>query len=284
MLPAFIALALAVSPHLEEARRHLETSNFAKARAALELARASTLDPGERREVLSMLAYCWAAENDGQQVVLVYKELLAVDPLAPAPSNRKLRASFQEAKTALYPADFVKLSAEPARPGRVAVRLVDPWGRCGGGVHLVEVASDGSTSSRPIVLDETGRGSTDVGALAAYVEGRGAEGPCASLGSTQAPLHLATRAVEPEPVAPPSAPRPRWVPWTTLAVGAASGLAAGLCFALGETTRVDALTQRFASDVRAGEVRARDLFTAGWGSLAGAVALLTTSVVLFATW
>lgn len=282
MLPAFIALSLAVSPHLEEARRHLETSNFAKARAALELARASTLDAAERREVLSTLAYCWAAENDAQQVVLVYKELLAVDPLAPAPTNRKLRASFQEAKSALYPPDFVKLSSEPTRPGRVAVRLVDPWSRCSGGVHLVEVASDGSTSSRPIALDESGRGSADVGALAAYVEGRGAEGACASLGSSQAPLHVGTK-VEPERVVTPS-PRPRWVPWTTLAVGGATGLASGLCFALGEVSRGDALTQRFASDVRAGELRARDLFIAGWGTLAGAVALLTTSVILFATW
>ncbi|MDX2012670.1 MAG: hypothetical protein SFW67_20900 [Myxococcaceae bacterium] len=282
MLSVLIALSLAVSPHLEEARRHLDASDFARARAALELARASTLDAAERREVLSLLAYCWAAENDAEQVVLVFKELLAVDPLAPAPSNRKLRLSFQQAKAALYPPDFVKLSPEPARPGRVSVRLVDPWGRCTGGVHLVERGGDGRLRSRPITLDEAGRGGAEVGDSPAFVEARGATGPCAGLGSPEAPLHVGAPQSVPPP--PPAPSRPRWVPWATLGVGTAAGVAAGLLFAAGDTTRTNALAQRFASDVRAGELQALGFFTAAWGTLVGAAIVLATSVVLFATW
>ena len=285
LLALLISVSVSATPYLDEARGLVERLQFDAALKKLELAGASTtLSLEERREVAALRAHCWAAEGRMEQVDSVYAELLARDSRAPAPSSGppRLREAFRKAKERLYPPGFVSLTRAASPPGRVVIRLVDPWARCAS----VEVsASDtaGGWRSTPIELDLEGQGAAATPATGAwFIEARTAEGAsCASLGTQAAPFVVESAA--PSNVVTASG-RASWVPWVVTAVAIALTASAAVTGALGASALDRSRSASFAFDVRAEELAARNAFSWMWGLGASAAASIAASVIFFAAW
>lgn len=288
-LASLVVIIASASPQLEEGRVLVQQLQFAQARVRLEAAKASTtLSIDERREVIGLLAHCFAAEGRVPDAENVYAELLATDAKAPAPVSGppRLRDAFRRAKERLYPPTFASLTREVAAPGRVGVQLLDPWSRCGGGVFLLRRTTEGFVAE-PVTLDERGHGQADLANAAAwYVEARGPTGErCAAIGSAAEPFLNAPPIVE---TAAPSVvvarPRSRVVPWLVFGVAAAAAVTTGIFAGLGADSLARSKQAVFASDLRQGELAARDQFSLAWGFGAGAGLATLATVVLFVAW
>src|SRR4051812_9335258 len=124
------ALILATNPYLAESRQLYESLRYEKAIMRLELARkVPTTSNDERREILDLLARSYAALGQLDKAEDSYAELLAKDPHAPSPDEAapKIRQVFSKAKERLYPPTYVRVRAESAPEGEVAVAVIDPW-------------------------------------------------------------------------------------------------------------------------------------------------------------
>lgn len=285
LLALLISASVSATPSLDEARGLVERLQFDAALKQLDLADASsTLSVSERREVAALRAHCWAAEGRMEQVDTVYAELLARDPRAPAPSSGppRLRDAFRKAKERLYPPGFVSLTRAASPPGRVVIRLVDPWARCAR-VEVLAGDADGTWRATPIELDPEGQGAAATPASGAwFIEARTADGAsCASLGTKAAPFVV-------EVAAPSSVVTARgrasWVPWAVTAVAVALTAGAAISGGLGTSALDRARTASFAFDVRAEELAARNAFTWTWGLGAAAAASIAASVSFFLVW
>src|SRR5581483_1120788 len=246
-----LALALAATPELDEARALCKALHCAEAVPLLERAAAA---PGatlaERREAYDLLARAWAAEGDLQAAQAAYGELLSKDAYAPAPVDAapKLREVFRAAKAALYPPGTVRLTRRSA----TAVELFDPWGA----VARIE-AKGAAQSPAPVIATAPGAAVAARGAngelLASLVEQPVATSPHKPPPAPR-PAHAASEPAQPavadEPapppapqVMPPTAPpvlvlveaRPTWRWPVSIACGLLGVAAGGVAIGLGIT-------------------------------------------------
>jgi hypothetical protein len=285
MTPLVITLtAFGASPYIDEARQLVEGVQFEAALKKLELAQASTaLTAEDRRAIAGLMAHCWAAEGRMEKVEAVYAELLTNDPRAPAPVSGppRLREAFRRVKERVYPAKYVSLTREPSPPGRVALRLVDPWDRCAT-VQLVTRTSSGVTKD-PVPVDPQGLGAAtlpDAGAW--FVEARDAQSqPCATLGSAETPFVIAP--VE-TPRAVATVGPPPWVKWV-IAAGALGLAGAATASGFSGANSLEAARRtEFADELRANELAAQQAFRWTWGLGIAAGVFTAAAVVLFFGW
>jgi hypothetical protein len=127
---AFVSLVLTTNTGLDSARALAAELRFEEAATQLELARKQpSLMPGERIELLQLLAKCQVALGHWGEAENAYSELLSLEPDVELPpkSSPKIVGVFDAVKKRLYPDQKVELVEVPAPPGRVSVRLVDPY-------------------------------------------------------------------------------------------------------------------------------------------------------------
>ena len=185
LLSVAAALVLAAqpnSPWLDEARSLVEQLRFSDAITRLEVARqVRSLEPGELRQVLELLAYCQVAEGRRDAAEATYTTMLQADPslqLSRESSSPKVLEVLEAAKKKLFPPDYVRLEEQPSPAGRVSLRLIDPWSLVRE-VVLFERRDGGEW--RETVLNEEGHqfrfALTVSGELEWYVEARVDENP-----------------------------------------------------------------------------------------------------------
>lgn len=240
MLSALVLCAVAVAPdnpYLVEARALAGELRFADAITRLEVAKTvPSLDEAQRREVLELLARCQVAEGRRADALATFTELLEAEPafaLDREATSPKILEVLDEAKAALYPADFVRLEEVPAPVGLVRVRVVDPWARVtrlerherrdGGDWQVQDVDRDGPLASFPLVLSQGGT-------VDWYVVARDADGLLvAHLGDAQRPHSVSTAKVDAVARAEDSSRGRRIAGWVLVgAAVVAAGVATGL--------------------------------------------------------
>jgi tetratricopeptide (TPR) repeat protein len=288
------------NPQLEEGRALYQSLRYERAAEKLKLATQapeSTLE--ERITSYDLLARSLAALGRMDQVEATYRELLRVEPHAPAPRDAapKIRDAFTRAKEELYRRDHVQLELQPAPPGQVVVRLIDPWERVKG-VRMQAAKPQGFTPL-PLTRDKAEvRGELPApeedGTVSLYLEAQDESGKVvAQLGSPQQQLlfrgvprpGLPTARPEPPPVGEAQASQGSGPAWGGWALAGASVVAAsvGTVLAVQASTDSRAADQApWASETRELDARARrkalqSHFLIG-GALvggAGAVVLLT---------
>lgn len=306
MLLSVVALLLTANPYLAESRQLYESLRYEKAITRLELAKkVPTTTNDERREILDLLARSYAALGQMDKAEDAYEELLAKDPHAPSPEEAapKIRQVFQRAKERVYPQTYVRVRAESAPEGEVAVAVIDPWDQIttvvlfeeqqGSGYRDTLMSYDNRRATAPFSTREPPH--------RYFVEARGADGEArARLGTADKPLVIEappkpveTNRVEPPLVipkeiiiVPPPEPTklPGWVPWT-VAGAAATSAAIGTAFALAASKDSDAASRaRFADDTARLDARARSrAVTANW-LIGGSMVAGGAAAVLFVAW
>jgi tetratricopeptide (TPR) repeat protein len=291
---------VAANPQLDEGRALYQSLRYERAAEQLKLAtQAPGLTPEERITSYDLLARSLAALGRMDEARATYRELLRLDPHAPAPRDAapKIRDAFTQAKEALYRHDFVELELRQAPPGRLEARLVDPWGL----VTAVRMQTRGPQGFTPQPLEHGAAGvrgelppAGEDGDVALYVEAQGQEGQVlARLGSPERPLVFrgVPRAGLPSahttltPEGESHASRGSGATWVGWTLAGASVVAAGVGTLLAVQASQDSSAADqapWASETRALDERARSKsiqshFLIG-GALvggAGAVVLLT---------
>lgn len=310
MLAAVLTLLLSTNPYLAESRQLYESLRYEKAITRLELARkVSTMTNEERREILDLLAKSYAALGQLKEAEDAYAELLSKDPHAPSPEDAapKIRQVFQRAKERLYPQTYVRVRAEAAPEGEVAVEVIDPWDQITSVVLFEEQQGSGYRDS--LMSYDKRRASAPFSVREPphryFIEARAADGEArARLGTADRPIVIEAPAKPAEksvavvtpavvvpkeiiiapPPPPPAKPLPTWVPWT-LAGLAASSAAVGTAFALAASKDSSAAGQAdFADDTARLDVRARErAVTANW-LIGGSMVAGGVAAVLFVAW
>lgn len=135
MLSLLVSLSMAqtANPYLVTARSLVRDLKFADAIVQLEIARqVPDLDRQQRVETLELLAKCQVAEGNREKAEAAMGELLSLRPeheLDRATTSPKIVELFDAVKQRLFPDRKVSVVEESAPPGRVRVRLVDPFHR-----------------------------------------------------------------------------------------------------------------------------------------------------------
>lgn len=287
---ALLAVAVAANPWLDQGRKAYEALRYREAEAQLRVARdVATSTPGERRQVLELLALSLIAQGRLAEAEDAFAQLLVLAPEAAAAQDwaPKVRAAFLRAKERVYPPGYVRLELGPAPADRLDVAVVDPWGRVRG---VFAVAPDGASGGGEALALRAGRaaGARPHGPF--RLEARGEDGAVLQALEVGAPPALAPAASAPSATSPAlspaaAAPRPpRWPHWlllgTAVAAAGASATLAGL--SADASQRAGAAT--FASDTWALDRQATAQAQAAW--VLGGVAVATggAAAVLFFTW
>lgn len=236
LLSVAAALVLAAqpnSPWLDEARSLVEQLRFSDAITRLEVARqVRSLEPGELRQVLELLAYCQVAEGRREAAEATYTTMLQADPslqLSRESSSPKVLEVLEAAKKKLFPPDYVRLEEQPSPAGRVSLQLIDPWTQVRE-VVLFERRDGGEW--RETVLNEEGHqfrfALTVSGELEWYVEARTEGGRGAQVGSRDEPRVLKIAKVAPVAIETPAQPavKNRVAGFVVIGLGVALGAVA----------------------------------------------------------
>lgn len=309
---SFLLLVLTANPYLAESRQLYESLRYEKAITRLELARkVPTNSPEERREILDLLARSYAAVGELGKAEDAYEDLLSKDPHARPPEDAapKIRTVFSRAKERLYPQSYVRVRADAAPEGEVAVQVIDPWEQItsvvlfeelpGGGGHRDSLmAYENHRAQGPLTMREPPH--------RYFVEARAADGEArARLGTADRPIVIEAPAeppkktetpvvvvppkdpIIPPPITPPPAVAkrgPEWVPWTVAGV-AATGAAIGTAFALA-ANRDSAAAGRatYADDVARLDARAAGRATTANWLIGGSMVAGGAAAVLFFAW
>lgn len=210
-----LALLVTANPALDEGRALYQQLNYEQALVKLKAAAESADGTAERRESYDLLARTWAALGDTRQAEATYAQLLAKDPLAPAPAEAapKIRAAYTSAKTSLFPPGTVRLTRVAGPVNRLRLQLFDPWSA----VSKLELHEVVSEKDKVKSLEVKPAMELSLGARTelAWVVALSSKGEVlASLGSRAKPLRFA-KGKEPPPAPPapplvtaPDAPRP----------------------------------------------------------------------------
>lgn len=230
MLSLLVSLSMAqtANPYLVTARSLVRDLKFADAIVQLEIARqVPDLDRQQRVETLELLAKCQVAEGNREKAEGAMSELLSLRPeheLDRATTSPKIVELFDGVKRRLFPDQKVSVVEERAPPGRVRMRLVDPFHR----VARIElrtqtgeagwVATEASVSDGVVDLPTP---SPDREPVRWFVQVLDAQRqPLATLATEAEPRVVTKLATEPEPIAPD--PRPK----KFLLAGILTGIAA----------------------------------------------------------
>lgn len=305
MLLCVVAVLVTANPYLGESRQLYESLRYEKAITRLELAKkVPTTTNEERREILDLLAKSYAALGQLSEAEDAYADLLAKDPHAPSPDDAapKIRQVFQRAKERLYPQTYVRVRAESAPEGEVAVAVIDPWDQITS-VVLFEEQPGGSGYRDSLMSYDKRRASAPFSVRDPphryFIEARAADGEArARLGTADRPLVIeappkpvekivevpAMKEIIVVPPEPAEERGPGWVPWAAAGL-AASSAAIGTAFALAASKDHAAASRaEFADDTARLDGRAVSRArTANWliggGMVAGGAA-----AVLFVAW
>ncbi len=297
MAPLLLTLLLAqpANPYLDEARRLAKDLQFAEAIEQLKIARqVPQLSSAQQLEVLELLGRCQVAEGSRAAAEATFAKMLTLAP--DAQLDRKLSPKilevFDEVKQRLYPADFVRLSPQPARAGQGVLRLVDPWRRAAALV-LVRRLDGAAPVEQPIDLQD-GAVSFELEAqpgqtLEWWLEARDPAGlVLAGFGSAQQPQQYAVPAVVASglfaggPEAPPTPRIQRPAAWILIAAAIAAGSAGGFLQVRSANRAREARAAEWSDAARATQLAAVSDATWAAGFFVGAGAAGAGGLVLFA--
>ena len=158
MLAVVLTLTLAqtANPYLDLARTLARELKFAEAITQLQVAKqVPDLQQAQRLEVFELLAKCQVAEGNRAEAETAFSELLAIDPeheLDRSSTSPKILTVFDAVKERLFPDRQVSLVEEMAPPGRLRLRVVDPFHRVTR-IELVLRRGDGPWESRVITIE-----------------------------------------------------------------------------------------------------------------------------------
>lgn len=266
-----LAAATVGNAQLDSGRRLFHAMRYEQAAQQLWAARSDPkLEQDERRELFDLLARSLAAQGRRAEVESAYAELLTQDAEAPAPANAApgIREAFRAAKERLYPPDFVKLARQTSAAGTLRVQVIDPWSQVAS-VALHEAPDAGDFGAREVPRSgQRVEVALSAGTARCFLEARSQDGRVlARLGSAEAPLRVATSALAAALVQPPptgeAQARPRghrraWLSWAVAGAAVAAGVAGAAFAASSASDWRSASTQRWASDTRALDERARE--------------------------
>ncbi|WP_224246742.1 hypothetical protein [Hyalangium gracile] len=291
---------VAANPQLDEGRALYQSLRYERAAEKLRLAtQAPGATPEERIASYDLLARSLAALGRMDEVKSTYRDLLRLEPHAPVPLDAapKIREAFMQAKEGLYRRDYVELEQQQAPPGRVAVRVIDPWGLVKG--MRMQVRGPGGFTPLPLTRDAHGAigelpPADDDGTVTLYVEAQDEKGQgVAWLGSPERPLAfrgvpragLPSARSEVASAAEPQDSGGKGISWGGWALAGASVAAAGIGTVLAIQSSNDSRAADqapWASETRALDERARSkarqsqlFFGGALVGGAGAVVLLT---------
>lgn len=150
------ALAQTANPYLDLARAKARELKFAEAITQLQVAKqVPDLEQAQRLEVFELLAKCQVAEGNRAEAEAAFGELLAIDPeheLDRSSTSPKILTVFDAVKERLFPDRQVSLVEEMAPPGRLRLRVVDPFHRTTA-AELVLRRGDGPWESRTVGIE-----------------------------------------------------------------------------------------------------------------------------------
>ncbi len=178
---AWLVLAQPVNPYLEEGKRLARELKFAECIEQMRIA-GQVLDfsRAEKAQMLTLQARCQIAEGKRALAEESFAQLLELDPGAELDRNEspKILEVFDAVKHRLYPPDFIKLTPQPARPGRATFALIDPWRRVDS-VVMVRRVNEAQTELKVATVDGQLSVELDVeagGSLEWWLEARAAAG------------------------------------------------------------------------------------------------------------
>lgn len=152
-----LALAQTANPYLDLARAKARELKFAEAITQLQVAKqVPDLEQAQRLEVFELLAKCHIAEGNRAEAETAFSELLALDPeheLDRSSTSPKILTVFDAVKERLFPDRQVSLVEEMAPPGRLRLRVVDPFHRTTA-AELVLRRGDGPWESRALTIEK----------------------------------------------------------------------------------------------------------------------------------
>jgi hypothetical protein len=246
MSAGVLLLAILLShPDLDEGRVAFSAMKY---RASVPLLTRVTQDPAaaeaEVQEALTLLARAQLALKAPDAAQAAFEALLRRAPMVEEPAgNPALRAAFQKAKAAVFPAGTVRVARRASGEDTLVVEVINPW-------RLTLVATwqqvEPSVSSRVLALEGTQLVTALAAGVAGYLELTKDGQVVAALGSRAEPLRgpsaptpvdvpktevapvLTPVAATPAPaVTPPPAPAPPSVSrqvagWTLIGVGVAT--------------------------------------------------------------
>lgn len=245
MLTALLTLTLAqaANPYLETARALARELKFREAIGQLEVARqVPDLQGAQRLEVLELLAKCHVAEGNRAEAEATFTELLSSAPeheLDREATSPKIVAIFDEVKHRLFPGERVSLVEESSPPGRVRVRLVDPFRRVSA-AELVRREGDAAWTREQVaikarIIDVAVPEASGAATVAWYLRVTGpGDVVLATLGTAEAPRLTPGRAIVEAATASAPAERSGLAPTKVagLVAGAVAVVAAGAGTAL----------------------------------------------------
>lgn len=253
-------LTLTMAPPLVEGRRLYDTMRYQDAIPYLQEAiRSKNVTVEDRRQAVISLVSAYTALGRTEEAQRAWEELLRLEPNTPIPGEGevapKIRESFERAKRALYPLDFVDLRLIGYAEDSIEVDLKDPWNRVK--TFAVLVTADSGTYEELTSPAHVGLNRLSLGngkfSRKYYVEARDLEGTSvASLGKSNQPL-LVMPNIEQQPPVPQPAFRPKWVPW---ALAGLSVVALGTGIAFGVSSQTDSKKAEASPSAR--ETRAFD--------------------------
>lgn len=151
-----LALAQTANPYLDLARTKARELKFAEAITQLQVAKqVPDLEQAQRLEVFELLAKCQVAEGNRAEAEAAFGELLAIDPeheLDRGSTSPKILTVFDAVKERLFPDRQVSLVEEMAPPGRLRLRVVDPFHRATA-AELVQRRGDGPWEPRTVSIE-----------------------------------------------------------------------------------------------------------------------------------
>jgi tetratricopeptide (TPR) repeat protein len=202
-----LALLVTANPALDEGRVLYQQLNYEQALVKLKAAAEAADSTAERREAYDLLARTWAALGDVKQAESTYTQLLAKDPLAPAPAEAapKIRAAYNSAKSALFPPGTVRLTRVASPANKLKLQLFDPWSAVHKlELHEVDAGKEKTKTHEVKPAVEIALGATTEQAWVFALSNSGEV--LASLGSKSKPLRFAHAGAPAPPPAPPAPP------------------------------------------------------------------------------
>lgn len=229
-----LVLAQPANPWLAEAKALTAELRFNEALERLDLARSVPgMTPAQRHELFELRGRCLVAVGKREAAVDDFASLLREDPTWEPEREKtppKVLEVFDDAKTRVYPADFVQLELLPGPIGEVSVKVVDPWHRVAQLFRLVrvndapwdevEVVRANGLAAFPLVVPARAR-------VSWYLEARDSGGAVvAHVGTQQEPRLASTMEVDvtAQTLKDTAGPR-RITGWVVLGVGVLSVIA-----------------------------------------------------------